>query len=94
MKARKIRIDELADEIIRVEYPTYEQTTIPQMKNAILRNKYLIKLILKQHLESAIRGLLQEIKREKERYKEIKEVVSGLCIAEEKIKKWFPDVET
>jgi len=45
----------------------------------------------RKDIKSAVQGLLDEIKIEKERYKEIKEVVSGLCIAEEKIKKWLPD---
>jgi len=43
-------------------------------------------------IKSAVLGLLEDIEMEKERYKEIKEVVAGLCLAEEKIKKWFPDV--
>ena len=46
----------------------------------------------KEKIKLAIEGLFKEIKIEKERYKEIKEVIAGLCLAEEKIKKWFPDI--
>ena len=46
----------------------------------------------KTDVKSAVQGLLQEIKAKKDGYKEVKEVISGLCIAEELIKKWFADV--
>jgi len=52
----------------------------------------LVKTVRLIDLKSAVQGLLEEIKREKERYKENKQVVSGLCITEELIKKWFADV--
>jgi len=41
-------LDAIADEIIRVLYPTYEQA-IPGMKNAIIRKRERIKQILKSH---------------------------------------------
>jgi len=54
-----LNIEELADEIIRMEYPTYEQTTIPQMKNSIIRKKQQIKFILEQRIKSACKFYLR-----------------------------------
>ena len=46
----ELDLEGLADEIIRVEYPTYEQA--PQgLKEAIIRKKMLIKQILRRHIE-------------------------------------------
>jgi len=53
MKPKPLDLEKLADEVIRVEYPTYEQTAIPQMKNAIIRKKQQIKWILEHYLKSA-----------------------------------------
>ena len=39
-----------------------------------------------------VEQLLKEIEREKETYRENLQVISGLCIAEEKIKKAFSEV--
>ena len=58
---KPLNLEKLADEIIRVEYPTYEQTTIPQMKNAIMRKKQMIKQILEQHIKLAVEGALLDI---------------------------------
>lgn len=58
---KPLNLEKLADEIIRVEYPTYEQTTIPQMKNAIMRKKQIIKQILEQHIKLAVEGALLDI---------------------------------
>ena len=44
----KKELDAIADEIIRVLYPTYEQA-IPGMKNAIIQKKQRIRQILKSH---------------------------------------------
>ena len=59
MKPEPLDLEELADEIIRVEYPTYEQTTIPQMKNSIIRKKQQIKFILEQRIKSACKFYLR-----------------------------------
>ena len=45
----KKELDAIADEIIRVLYPTYEQTSIPGMKNAIIQKRERIRQILKSH---------------------------------------------
>jgi len=45
----EIDLDKLADEIIRLEFPTYEQA-IPPLRNAIMRKKARIKLILERYL--------------------------------------------
>jgi len=52
IKPEPLDLEDLADEIIRVEYPTYEQATNPQMKNSIIREKQQIKFILEQRLKS------------------------------------------
>jgi len=59
MKLQPLNLEELADEIIRMEYPTYEQTTIPQIKNSIIRKKQQIKFILEQRVKSAVQGYLR-----------------------------------
>jgi len=45
MAEKELNLDALADEIIRVIYPTYEQA-IPGMRNAIIQKKQRIKQIL------------------------------------------------
>jgi len=47
----KKELDAIADKIIRVLYPTYEQTSIPGMKNAIIQKKQRIKQILEYHIK-------------------------------------------
>jgi len=107
MKLQPLNLEELADEIIRMEYPTYEQTTIPQMKNSIIRKKQQIKFILEQRVKSAVLGLKKEIESKKisiEKLSNKEEVISD---TKEKfvsdfnfeiddilklIKKWFKDV--
>lgn len=100
-KPQPLDFEKLADEIIRVEYPTYEQTTIPQMKNAIIRNKHLIEQILKQRLKSAVQGLLEEIRKvayDREFGKSVSDVVPVVYPVVDLedvirlIKKWLPDV--
>jgi len=87
-KPQPLDLEELADKIIRVEYPTYEQTTIPQMKNAIIRNKHLIKQILEQVMQSAVQGLKEDVGtwcfKKFTTTREYGELV-------DLIKKWFPD---
>ena len=51
MNKKKLNLDIVADEIIRVLYPTYEQA-IPGMKNAIIQKKLRIKQILEYHIKS------------------------------------------
>jgi len=48
----KKELDAIADEIIRVLYPTYEQTSIPGMRNAIIQKKQRIRHILEEHRKS------------------------------------------
>ena len=48
----KKELDAIADKIIRVLYPTYEQTSIPGMKNAIIHKKQRIRQILEYHIKS------------------------------------------
>jgi len=48
-------LEKLADEIIRVEYPTYEQAP-PELKEAITRKKKLIKQILEVYINRTARG--------------------------------------
>jgi len=50
---KTLDIKSVADEIIRVEYPTYERAAIPQMRNAIIRKRREVERILKQHIKSA-----------------------------------------
>ena len=52
MAEKELNLDALADEVIRVLYPTYEQA-IPGMKNAIIQKKQRIKQILEYHIKSA-----------------------------------------
>ena len=47
---------------------------------------------LERKVRERVNQLLKEIEQEKERYKEVPEVIAGLCIAEEKIKKAFSGV--
>ena len=100
MKNEPLNLEALADKIIRVEYPTYEQTTIPQMKNAIIRKKQLIKQILEQVMQSVVQGLKEEIKHEKKaieskaKYDDYYNGLrNGYIVATQLIKKWFPDIE-
>ena len=46
----ELDLENLADEIIRIEYPTYEQA-IPGLREAIIRKKELIKLILERYIK-------------------------------------------
>ena len=48
MNEKEVDLDAIADEIIRVIYPTYEHA-IPGMKNAIIQKKQRIRQILKSH---------------------------------------------
>ena len=52
MPEKPLDLEELADKIIRVEYPTYEQAP-PGLKEAIIRKKMLIKQILERHTKQA-----------------------------------------
>ena len=90
MKPEPLNLEELADEIIRMEYPTYEQTTIPQMKNSIIRKKQQIKFILEQRVKSAVKGLLNDIEKNQKLY--VPKIGVGLEMAKDLIKKWFKDV--
>ena len=101
---KPLDLEKLADEIIRVEFPTYEQTTIPQMKNAIIRKKQQIRRILNQRVKSAVQGLLEEIRNRKKRVEEDYEngwisselrehLIAEIEIIENISKKWFPDIE-
>jgi len=83
---KPLDLEKLADEIIRVEYPTYEQTTILQMKNAIIRKKQLIKQILEQHIELAVKGILLDINTSLWLENKQKVRLTDLIIG------WFPDV--
>ena len=51
----ELDLEKLADEIIRVEYPTYEQAP-PGLKEAIIRKKKLIKQILEVYINRTARG--------------------------------------
>jgi len=72
--------------------PLKGKIEIIEDKNIMTQELIERKIFDFQDVKSAVQGLLQEIKMEKERYKENLQVISGLCIAEEKIKKWFADV--
>ena len=50
MSEKPLDLEELADEIIRVEYPTYEQA-IPGLKEAIIRKKWQIKRVLERYIK-------------------------------------------
>ncbi|RLC79251.1 MAG: hypothetical protein DRI61_08260 [Chloroflexi bacterium] len=57
----KKELDAIADKIIRVLYPTYEQTSIPGMKNAIIQKKQRIKQILERYIKSGEeKGMVEE----------------------------------
>jgi len=63
MNKKELDLDAIADEIIRVLYPTYEQA-IPGMKNAIIQKKHRIKQILEWHIKSGEeKGMVEEEKR-------------------------------
>ena len=49
-RMKKLDLDAIADEIIRVLYPTYEQA-IPGMRNAIIQKKQRIRQILEYHIK-------------------------------------------
>ena len=53
MKVKVLNLEELADEILRVEYPTYENAP-SGMRDAIVRKKRRIKEVLEQHLKSVL----------------------------------------
>ena len=55
----ELDLEELADEIIRVEYPTYEQAP-PGLKGAIIRKKKLIKQILEVYINRTVGRKLSE----------------------------------
>ena len=56
----KKELDAIADKIIRVLYPTYEQA-IPGMKNAIIQKKQRIKQILERYIKSGEeKGMVEE----------------------------------
>ena len=57
---KKLDLNAIADEIIRVLYPTYEQA-IPGMKNAIIQKKQRIRQILEWHIKSGEeKGMVEE----------------------------------
>jgi len=58
MSSRELNLDGIADEIIRVLFPTYEQA-IPGMRNAIIQKKRQIKEILRYHIESVCKFYLR-----------------------------------
>ena len=60
MNKKELNLDAIADEIIRVLYPTYEQA-IPGMKNAIIQKKQRIRQILEWHIKSGEeKGMVEE----------------------------------
>jgi len=61
MNKKELNLDALADEIIRVFYPTYEQA-IPGMKNAIIQKKQRIKQILEYHIKSVCDSETEKLK--------------------------------
>jgi len=61
MNKKELNLDAIADEIIRVLYPTYEQTSIPGMKNAIIQKKQRIRHILEEYHKSK-KNTLEECK--------------------------------
>jgi len=58
MSEKPLDLEGLADKIVRVEYPTYEQA-IPGVREAIARKKEKIKEVLRQHLEHVFRFYLK-----------------------------------
>ena len=58
MSEKTLDLEELADKIVRVEYPTYE-LAIPGVREAIARKKEKIKEVLKQYLEHVFRFYLK-----------------------------------
>jgi len=54
-KMPELDLEKLADEIIRVEYPTYEQA-IPGLREAIIRKKRKIKRVLERHIKQTEAG--------------------------------------
>ena len=58
MKEKVLNLEELADEIVRVEYPTYENAP-SGMREAIIRKKQRIKEILKQYLKCVCKFYLK-----------------------------------
>ena len=58
MTEKTLDLEELADKIVRVEYPTYE-LAIPGVREAIARKKEKIKEVLKQYLEHVFRFYLK-----------------------------------
>ena len=48
---KTLDLDAIADEIVRVIYPTYEQA-IPGIRNAIIQKKQRIRQILEYHIKS------------------------------------------
>ena len=63
-----LNLDKLADEIVRIEYPTYEKSQLVTHVNSI---KFQIKLILEQRIKSACEFFL--------RYKDNPELLIKLC---------------
>jgi len=55
----ELDLEKLADEIMRVEYPTYEQVP-PGLKEAIIRKKKLIKQILEVYINRTVGRKLGE----------------------------------
>ena len=59
MSEKPLDLEELADEIIRVEYPTYEQAP-PGLREAIIRKKERIKQILEVYINQTVGRKLSE----------------------------------
>jgi len=58
MSEKTLDLEELADEIVRAEYPTYERA-IPGVREAIARKKERIKEVLRRYLEQVLRFYLK-----------------------------------
>jgi len=58
VKEKVLNLEELADEILRIEYPTYENTPLG-MRNALIKKKRMIKEVLKQHLKCVCKFYLK-----------------------------------
>jgi len=72
MTLSELDLEKLADEIIRVEYPTYEQA-IPGLREAIIRKKWQIKRVLERYIKQTTVAEAGEAKK--------KRVLEGcLCI--------------
>ena len=98
MKPKLLNLEEIADKIIRVEYPTYEETTVPPLKDAIIRKKQRIKEILEYYLESAIQGFRQELRVGLMDKKDVQNTHDDTLFVASSfvrhlIKKWFPEVK-